>query len=209
MKLKNNPKQGTTIYEVSSTSRGKPQIVDRLLMRPFVALVPRFVLPNQITIVRFILIPFVIWALFAGSYVVGFWVFVVAAFTDALDGAVARFRGQITDWGKLFDPIADKLLIGSTAMILVVKFLSIYLALVIILIEVWLITYNLFFRARRKKIISAKIEGKIKMILQCIGIGFVFLFAIYGDPVYLTIAWWTLGTAVFFGLLSLFVYKTI
>src|SRR5262249_36558594 len=148
--MKNNARTGITSYNIFSTSKPHPTIIDKYLMRPFVALMPRFILPNYVTILRFILIPFVVWMLLVENYKTGLILFIIAAFTDALDGAMARLRGQITDWGKLFDPLADKLLVGSVAVLMIVKFLNIYLAIIIILIEAWLITYNIFFRGRRK-----------------------------------------------------------
>ena len=172
-------------------------------------LVPNFILPNYITIFRFLTIPFIIYFLLQDNYKVGLILFAISAFSDAVDGSVARMRKQITDWGKLFDPLADKLLIGSVAVIVITKFLNIYLAGIIVAIAVCLVAYNIFFRGRRKKVISARFEGKIKMILQCVGIGLLLLNAISPAPVLLTIASWILYFAVLFGALSLFVYRTI
>ncbi|MEK7552564.1 MAG: CDP-alcohol phosphatidyltransferase family protein, partial [Patescibacteria group bacterium] len=97
---------------------------DQLLAKTVIPLLPRRTTPNQITTFRFLTVPVVFFLLIFGSY---FWagiVFLVAAFSDALDGALARTTDRITDWGKLFDPLADKLLIGGTAAILVTRFLS-------------------------------------------------------------------------------------
>lgn len=206
---KNNPRLGTTTYDVYSTSKKMPNIIDRTIMRPIVYITPAWVLPNYMTILRFIMIPFVITSLVTGDYKLGLILFIIAAFTDAWDGAIARIRGQISDWGKLFDPLADKLLIGTTAVIVVVEFLSLWIALAIILIEVGLITYNLFFLGRRKKTVSARFEGKIKMIFQCIGVGFVLLYAVNPVAWFLVAATYILYAAIFFGALSLFVYRTI
>ncbi len=208
-KIYNNPKTGTVKYSVRSSSREKPSFIDKYFMKYFVMLVPNFILPNYITIFRFLTIPFIIYFLLQDNYKVGLILFAISAFSDAVDGSVARMRKQITDWGKLFDPLADKLLIGSVAVIVITKFLNIYLAGIIVAIAVCLVAYNIFFRGRRKKVISARFEGKIKMILQCVGIGLLLLNAISPAPVLLTIASWILYFAVLFGALSLFVYRTI
>lgn len=208
-KIYNNPKTGVICYSVRSTSSEKPGVIDRYFMKYFVMLVPNFVLPNYITIFRFITIPFIIYFLLQDNYKVGLILFAISAFSDAVDGSVARLRRQITDWGKLFDPLADKLLIGSVAVIVITKFLNIYLAGAIVLIETGLVAYNIFFRGRRKKVISARFEGKIKMVLQCLGVGLLLIYAISPLPILLTIASIILYLAVFFGALSLFVYRTI
>lgn len=74
-------------------------------------------LPNTITTLRVILAPVVAALLLqprASARLVGGIVFLVAALSDLVDGALARRRGEITDFGKLVDPIADKLLLVAT-----------------------------------------------------------------------------------------------
>ncbi len=74
-------------------------------------------LPNAITILRIVLAPVTALLLFqpgVGSRLLAMAVFLVAALSDLVDGALARQRGEITDFGKLVDPIADKLLLVAT-----------------------------------------------------------------------------------------------
>lgn len=74
-------------------------------------------LPNAITTLRIVLAPVTALLLFqpsAGSRLLAMGVFLVAALSDLVDGALARQRGEITDFGKLVDPIADKLLLVAT-----------------------------------------------------------------------------------------------
>lgn len=71
-------------------------------------------LPNKLTLGRLILIPFFILAFylnFSGHYLVSLAIFGVAAFTDFLDGYIARKYNMVTDLGKFLDPIADKVLV--------------------------------------------------------------------------------------------------
>ena len=76
-------------------------------------------LPNALTVLRLILVPVFLLALFAqgGHDTIWRWiawgVFAIAAITDRFDGHIARKRGQVTDFGKIADPIADKALTGS------------------------------------------------------------------------------------------------
>jgi len=87
--------------EVTET-KVKVGIKDRAISFIFEPLIPIYVVPNHITVFRFVSVPFVTFLLFYEYYATGFALFAVLAFSDALDGAIARTRGQVTDWGKLF-----------------------------------------------------------------------------------------------------------
>ena len=88
--------------------------------------------PNQVTMARFFLTPLTVWFIWIGNYAWGVPLFVLTAFTDTIDGSMARTRNQITKWGIVFDPIADKLLIGSVLIVLILQNLSLYLGIIII-----------------------------------------------------------------------------
>ena len=77
----------------------KITITDKFLANTVLKLFPNFVRPNFLTVFRFVSIPFIVFFLLHEDYTIGFWLFVISAFTDALDGALARTRNQITDWG--------------------------------------------------------------------------------------------------------------
>ncbi len=80
-------------------------------------------LPNKLTLLRLILIPFFIMAFylgfFAGHYFVALGIFVVASLTDFLDGYIARKYNMVTDLGKFLDPIADKVLVLAGLIVLI------------------------------------------------------------------------------------------
>ena len=73
-------------------------------------------IPNVLTIIRMILIPVFVVLFFRGHKMAALCVFCAASLTDMLDGYLARKLNQITDFGKLFDPLADKLMV-LTAMV--------------------------------------------------------------------------------------------
>lgn len=73
-------------------------------------------IPNVLTIIRIILIPVFVVLFFKGEKIAALCVFCAASLTDMLDGYLARKLNQITDFGKLFDPLADKLMV-LTAMV--------------------------------------------------------------------------------------------
>ena len=97
---------------------------DRLLWKYFIKHIPVQIRPNHITAARFILTPLVVWLVWRGDYAWGVPLFAVTSFTDTIDGTMARMRGQITKWGIVFDPIADKLLVSSVLLVLIVRHLS-------------------------------------------------------------------------------------
>ena len=73
-------------------------------------------IPNVLTMIRMLLIPVFVVLFFKGQKIAALCVFCAASLTDMLDGYLARKLNQITDFGKLFDPLADKLMV-LTAMI--------------------------------------------------------------------------------------------
>ncbi len=75
-------------------------------------------LPNKITILRLISIPFFLYCLKVGQAKVAFFIFLVAILSDALDGYLARTRGQKTKLGSILDPAADKALVLSSFIML-------------------------------------------------------------------------------------------
>ena len=113
---------------------------DKLLAATFLRLFPRIIHPNHITVFRFIATPIVAVMMLYGRYTIGLVAFLVVAFTDALDGSMARTRGQITEWGKVYDPLADKILIGSVVFIIVLRYIDLWTSLIIISLEFLIIT---------------------------------------------------------------------
>ena len=134
-------------------------------MRPFVWLMPSWVRPNHLTLLRIIMTPVVMWVLYSENYALGIPLFIMVAFTDALDGSMARIRKQITAWGTFYDPFADKLLIGSVILLIVIKHVNPLIAIALLLLEALLILGGWYSR-QHGKIRSANIWGKIKMLLQ-------------------------------------------
>ncbi|MEW5893660.1 MAG: CDP-alcohol phosphatidyltransferase family protein [Pseudomonadota bacterium] len=75
-------------------------------------------LPNLITIARILLVPFIVWSLFERDFVSAFWLFAAAALSDLFDGSLARLLDQRSEFGAWLDPIADKLVLLSTLVLL-------------------------------------------------------------------------------------------
>lgn len=133
---------------------------------------------NVITTVRILLVPAFLGLLFASPeresasrWLVVF-LFVLSASTDGLDGAIARRRGEVTNLGKILDPIADKLLIGGALVSLsILGELDWWITAVILVREVGITVYR--FAVIRNRIIAASGGGKLKTVFQSIMVGFL------------------------------------
>ena len=137
-------------------------------------------LPNKLTMLRIILIPvFLVFLLIESiplHYLWAFITFVVACITDTLDGNIARSRGLITDFGKLMDPLADKLLVMSA----LVSFITVagvpVWVVVLILAREFMVTSLRLIAAGKGVVIAADKWGKIKTISQMIWLNYTLLY---------------------------------
>lgn len=132
-------------------------------------LIPQAVRPNHLTVVRMLLTPFVAYFLHQGDYPVGMTLFVIASATDWLDGLLARTRRQITEWGIVFDPIADKLLVGAALFIIVFEHVNVLLGLALLAIEIAALVAGIV-RHSRGIVRPSNSWGKAKMIFEFLGI---------------------------------------
>ena len=179
---------------------------DHLVARVVLRFLPAWVTPNQVTFLRVLLTPFVFALIGFGNYKIGVVMFVLTAATDAIDGSLARTRNKITEFGKLFDPLADKLLIGSMVLILVFQHFDPLLGIAILAIEIAFILLAVLAKYKFKTIRGANRWGKIKMILQVLAVFLTLLALLLEFPLLLTIAAWVFGMAIGFAVLSLFAH---
>lgn len=148
-------------------------------------------LPNRLTLARVILAPvFVVLLSFPCfiCYGVAYLVFLAATITDYYDGKIARERNLITNFGKLLDPVADKVLIAAAfVMLMTLKELWIPAwTVVVILAREFLVTGARSLAASEGVVIGANKFGKAKAVLQMTYV-FIFLFlAIADQPIH----WW-------------------
>jgi CDP-diacylglycerol--glycerol-3-phosphate 3-phosphatidyltransferase len=195
------------VPEAKVTYLTKATSIDRFLEKTFLRLLPSSVTPNQITKFRIFTIPFIAILLLLDYYVAATVIFLFSAFSDALDGALARTSRKITTWGTLYDPIADKILIGMVSVIVISRYIGTYTALAIVLIEIMLIASSYY--RYKGRVVPAKTMGKTKMILQCVGVILLLLYVLLGGSGLLVAATYTLYAAIAFGLLSLLVFRSI
>lgn len=130
-------------------------------------------IPNLLTVGRMVLVPFFMVALLIntpGTRLAATVIFVIASMTDWLDGYLARKNNQITNFGKIMDPLADKVLTAA-AMICMVQLGDIPAwVVVLILFREYAITGLRSVAAAEGVVIAASIWGKVKTVTQMIAL---------------------------------------
>ena len=182
----------------------KPAVPDRVADP--ISAVSAFNVPNFLTTIRITVVPILAWLLFKESAetdsnrIIAGTIFIVAALTDIADGTIARRWNLITNFGKIFDPIADKALIGVALIGLsYLNLLDWWFAWVILARELF-VTF-LRFWVINKGVIPASRGGKLKTITQIVAISFYLLplpesFSIVGEIIMYAAVILTLATAV-------------
>jgi CDP-diacylglycerol--glycerol-3-phosphate 3-phosphatidyltransferase len=137
-------------------------------------------LPNALTVFRILALPFCAWALFQEGgddptwQVIAWLMFFVVGMTDILDGRIARKRNQISNFGIILDPIADKAFIATALIGLsVLGKISWWITAIILIREVGVTVLR--FVVIKREVISANRGGKIKSLLQNFSVGFYIL----------------------------------
>lgn len=127
-------------------------------------------LANKLTIFRIILAFMFIFFLYGGLTfkIISLFIFLIASFTDYLDGWIARKRGETSDFGKLMDPIADKILVlGAFAVFVEMKIVPAWMFILILSREL-LITGIRVFAITKGKVLAAGLGGKSKTVSQLV-----------------------------------------
>jgi CDP-diacylglycerol--glycerol-3-phosphate 3-phosphatidyltransferase len=143
--------------------------------------------PNVLTVVRILLVPVLIVALLektGGGDLLAAIVFAVASLTDYVDGWLARSRNWVTTFGKLMDPIADKLLIIAALIALVsLNRLAAWVAMVIIAREFAVTVLRVAVGTQQGVVIAASMWGKLKTAVQVAMV--ISVIAVRGHPLWL------------------------
>jgi CDP-diacylglycerol--glycerol-3-phosphate 3-phosphatidyltransferase len=179
---------------------------DLFLERTLLVFVPRWISPNMVSLLRIASLPFIWYLLARGSYTAGLSLFIVAALTDAVDGALARTRDQVTELGKVLDAVADRGLIVLVALMFIPRYFGWYMLALLILLELVNSAAAYLSKRRTGTNPGANWAGKIKMVIQCVA--FCILFAgIVGDvrPM-LLLAYWGLALSFVFAALQPWYY---
>ena len=127
-------------------------------------------LPNKLTLGRMIAVPFFIALYMMGYYLPALILFILASLTDMLDGQIARKYNLVTNFGKIMDPLADKILVYSAFCLMVGDGIIPAWILIIILAREFLIAGMRTVAASDGIVIAADMSGKIKTVLQMIAV---------------------------------------
>ncbi|HEY4897341.1 MAG TPA: CDP-diacylglycerol--glycerol-3-phosphate 3-phosphatidyltransferase, partial [Solirubrobacteraceae bacterium] len=149
-------------------------------------------LPNLLTVLRIMLVPVLVVALLGNTPagdVLAAVVFALASLTDFIDGHLARARDSITTFGKLMDPLADKLLIVAALVSLVsLHRLAAWVAMVIITRELAVTVLRLA-ATQAGVVMAASMFGKVKTCVQIAAI--LAVIAVHGDPLWVSVLLYT------------------
>ncbi|MCS0499315.1 CDP-diacylglycerol--glycerol-3-phosphate 3-phosphatidyltransferase [Protaetiibacter mangrovi] len=157
---------------------------------------------NIITVVRILLAPVFVWLMVLDGGELGVWrwvagfLFILSITTDSVDGFLARRNNLVTDFGKLVDPIADKILVGAALVALsIVGELWWWVTIVILVREFGITIFR--FLMLRDHVIPAGFLGKLKTVVQSVAVSFALvpLWTVLGDWV-LWVNWVLMGAAL-------------
>ena len=167
-------------------------------------------LPNKLTTLRMILVPVFIVLYLLGQNIPALIVFIIASFTDYLDGHLARKNNLVTDFGKIMDPLADKLLVTSALVCMVQTGLVPAWMVIIILAREFAITGLRSVAASKGIVIAAAWSGKVKTVTQMIAIIFLLLnnwpFSLIGFPFATIMLWIAVIMTIYSG--AEYIYKS-
>ncbi len=160
-------------------------------------------LPNKLTVGRVVAVPFFIVAFVLGYYLVALVIFVLASLTDWLDGKIARARGLVSNFGKIMDPLADKILVYSALCLFLADDVIAGWMLIVILTREFVIAGMRTVAAADGRVLAAGMSGKIKTALQMVAVCVIILaLAVPSVPVIMTI-----GMVIFYASLVMTVYS--
>lgn len=143
-------------------------------------------LPNKLTVSRIILTFLMMGFLFGHGFaakLTAFFIFLLACVTDFLDGRIARKRHEISDFGKIMDPIADKVLILGALLAFVEMGLIPAWMVIVIIIREFSITGLRFFAIKKGTVLAAESAGKHKTISQMVTVFFILFFLVIHESV--------------------------
>ena len=180
---------------------------DAFLAKTLLWVFPRSLKPNALTLLRILLTPGLVLVVWMEWWHIAIPFFIFTALTDVVDGTLARTRKQITTWGTVADPVADKFLIGSVMIVFVAREINAAFAIIILTIECFIILAAYIRHKRIGTYISANWAGKIKMALQVIGVTALLLARGFGLNLFVPFSIGTLSIAIVFAVISLYTYS--
>lgn len=132
-------------------------------------------LPNKLTIARVVVVPIFIVLFLFNFHLIAFVVFILAALTDLIDGQIARKYNLVSNFGKIMDPLADKILVYSAFCLMVENGLIPGWMLIVILTREFIVAGMRTVAASEGLVVAAGMSGKIKTVLQMVAVPMLLL----------------------------------
>ncbi|MBO6233601.1 MAG: CDP-diacylglycerol--glycerol-3-phosphate 3-phosphatidyltransferase [Clostridia bacterium] len=127
-------------------------------------------IPNILTIIRFLLIPFIVFCIFNNEFIWAFVFFTISGITDVADGFIARKFNLVSNFGKLMDPLADKLTqIATLASLVIVNIIPLWI-LIIVLVKEFIMIVGASFLYGKDVVVYSKWYGKLATVLFYVAI---------------------------------------
>jgi len=161
-------------------------------------------LPNKLTIARVMVVPIFIVLFLLNFHLIAFVVFILAALTDLVDGQIARKYNLVSNFGKIMDPLADKILVYSAFCLMVENGLIPGWMLIVILTREFIVAGMRTVAASEGLVVAAGMSGKIKTVLQMVAVPMLLLV-----PVISWQSWVTASMIVLWASLLMTVYSGI
>lgn len=163
--------------------------------------------PNALTIIRFLLIPIIVISIFNGDYIIAFIFFTVSGITDIADGFIARKFNLISNFGKLMDPLADKLTQIATIASLTLKDIIPIWILAIVLLKELIMIAGASFLYGKDVVVYSKWYGKLATVLFYVAIVCSLLINQFNLPaIWSNLDLWLFYLALFTTVFSLVMY---
>ena len=163
--------------------------------------------PNALTIISFLLIPFIVISIFNGNYIIAFIFFTISGITDIADGFIARKFNLISNFGKLMDPLADKLTqICTIASLTLIHMIPIGILAIVLLKELIMIAGASFLYGK-DVVVYSKWYGKLATVLFYLAIVFSLLINQFKlESIWSNLDLWLFYLALFATVFSLLMY---
>ena len=163
-------------------------------------------LPNKLTILRIIMIPFMMFFYLAEFIPLGIGklvalaLFVLASFTDMLDGKIARKHNLITNFGKFLDPIADKMLTSAVLFMIIADGTIMNpvgaIVVTIIISREFMVSALRFLAASKGVVVAADMWGKVKTVVQMISLPICMILAYFNGCGFYIVEWLVLTVEI-------------
>lgn len=181
--------------------------IDRFWQLALFGFLPRSLTPDFFTVTRFVFIPFIVLALALGNYRLALALFVLAALSDSLDGALARYRRLVSVRGAFLDIVADKLLNILALTFLALSYPEPWLLFLVVMFDLLTLGGGLALQLVLKlKDFKSDFFGKTKVALEMVGMIAALAGLGFGLTRLVSFSIWIFVALLFFEIISIVVY---